>query len=264
MTKTVAFKKEKDLCAEFIKLVPNDWTIYPETGGFDILLVRKVDGFQIGIEAKLKLNAKVIGQAAEFIGSYYNCSHGPDCRAVLVPDAGGDLSHVCRLLGLEVISLRVESIYVYRGMETEEKGFYRFSPTLPRLEQSYQSDCEWFEFAPVERLRLPGYVPDTGAGDKSPITLTHWKINAMKLAILLDKRGYLTRKDFKDIGVSISRWIGCGLLAWLVPGKVKGCWVKSASFPDFSAQHPVNYKQIEADFDEWNPRKENELLIGIK
>jgi hypothetical protein len=34
---------------------------------FDILLVRREDGFQIGVEAKLKLNGKVIVLASEQI-----------------------------------------------------------------------------------------------------------------------------------------------------------------------------------------------------
>lgn len=236
------FEKETDLCADFIRRVPKEWTVYAETGGFDILLVRNEDGFQIGVEAKLKLNAKVVGQVAERIGSYYTAADGPDCRAVLVPhSAGNDLSYLCRLLGIEVI--RVGGM-TYKG----------FHPDLPRIENHWQE--RWWEFFPTKRLTLPDYIPDTIAGDKSPMMLTDWKIRAMKLAVLLDKTGHVTRADFKKINVSISRWIGNHSFAWLQPGKERGSFVRGSHFPDFLAQHPVNYKQIEADFDEWNPRKE--------
>ena len=55
--KTAPFKTEADLCTAFARCVDKrDWIIFNETAGWDILLVRKADGFQIGIEAKLKLS----------------------------------------------------------------------------------------------------------------------------------------------------------------------------------------------------------------
>ncbi len=57
------FATEADLCAAFLAEVPNTWTAWKEHAGWDILLVRKADGFQIGIEAKLKCNATVLQQA---------------------------------------------------------------------------------------------------------------------------------------------------------------------------------------------------------
>ncbi|TIU81425.1 MAG: hypothetical protein E5W01_20510, partial [Mesorhizobium sp.] len=59
------FESEAALCAAFIARLPKDWTAYPETAGFDILLVRGADGAQIGVEAKMTLNAKVLMQAVE-------------------------------------------------------------------------------------------------------------------------------------------------------------------------------------------------------
>ena len=58
------YAREADLCADFISIVDKtgDWICYPETAGFDILLQRKADDVQIGVEAKLKLNAKVIAR----------------------------------------------------------------------------------------------------------------------------------------------------------------------------------------------------------
>ncbi|MBA4913889.1 hypothetical protein H2N59_12065 [Pseudomonas aeruginosa] len=48
-------QSEAELCAAFIdefNRVPG-WTCYPETAGFDILVVHE-DGRQIGVEAKLQ------------------------------------------------------------------------------------------------------------------------------------------------------------------------------------------------------------------
>lgn len=253
MKSKLSFDKETDLCAEFMKRIPPEWTVYPETGGFDIVLLRKEDGFQIGIEAKLKLNGKVISQAAEHAGSWYSCKSGPDCRAVLVPyNVSGDLAGVCHLLGIQVI----------RVLHPDEDQYWhknRFHPELPEQDHYGWGSDEWFEFFPEKRLTLPDYVPDTIAGDKCPITLTHWKIAAIKLDILMRKTGYITRKDFKELKVSISRWIQGGLSAWLRPDKIKGQFIRGERFPNFSVQHPVNYKQIEADFDVWNPRNEKIL-----
>lgn len=87
--KTAPFKTEADLCAAFIAAIGDDWTSFAETAGWDILLVRKDDGFQIGIQAKLKLNTFVLAQTLDQY-RYSVDSPGPDCRAILVPaDEGG-------------------------------------------------------------------------------------------------------------------------------------------------------------------------------
>lgn len=238
--KEPVFEKEADLCKEFLSWVPKDWTAYPETGDFDILLVRNEDGFQIGIEAKLKLNAKVILQAAERPESYYATAAGPDCRAVLVPySVSMELAGVCRLLGITVIKMRHPASQRYFGMN-------HFHPELPDLKRSWSGD-EWQEFAPHKRLEVPDWVPDVSAGVSSPLRLTFWKVGAIKLAILLERRGCLLRKDFKKLNISMTRWTQSG---WLKQNG-EGGWIRGEYFPDFKAQHPTNYLQIEADYEKW-------------
>lgn len=241
-----SYKKEADLCKAFIDSLPEGWVAYPETGGFDILLSRKKDGFQIGVEAKLKLNAKVVVQAMEGNSPAYCTRPGPDCRAVLVPyTTGYDLGTVCDYIGLTVIRMyEPEDIY---GRSN------KFYPHLPD-EKLYWTDEPWHELLPMNRIKLPDYIPDVIAGDSSPITLTSWKIKAIKLSVTLEKRGFLTRQDFKHFQISISRWI-CPGVGWLQKDS-RGVWVKGAYFPDFKAQHPVNYDQIAADYEDWkNPDK---------
>ena len=251
------FEKESDLCAAFIGALPDDWKAYPETGGFDILLVHDT-GAQMGVEAKLSLNPKVIEQVSPY--RWYRAGYeGPDFRAVLVPvGAPKTLIPICRLLNIDVIHMHsAESSWEASGManyardhpaEAErlraEYGAPKFEPDLPGPQYW---GMKWFDWCPTERVALPEYVPDVSAGDAAPVALTNWKIRAIKIAIILERRGYVTRKDFSDHDISMSRWTAL----WLKKGVVRGQWVAKA-VPDFKGQHPVNYAEIEADFEKWN------------
>jgi hypothetical protein len=68
--------------------------------------------------------------------------------------------------------------------------------------------------------------------------------------ITLAKRGFVTRQDFAFFKTSMSRWTQG---RWLIQDG-NGGWVAGPHMPDFKAQHPVNFPQIEADFEKWrNP-----------
>jgi len=240
MTKEHVFASEADLCATFIAALPDEWTAYPETGGFDILLARKADGFQIGVEAKLRLNAKVVTQAAEAATTYLVEAPQPDCRAVLVPHGvNRDLADVCRLLGITVINV---------AAPTSSRAQYAspFWPELPKAGSKWDSRA-WYERCPASRIPLPDWVPDVVAGASAPVALTPWKIGAIKLVVTLERRGYLTRGDFKHFEISMSRWTQ---ERWLVKDG-RGGWLAGPHLPDFKAQHPVNFDQIAADFEKW-------------
>lgn len=230
------------MCAEFIKHLPPGWTAYPETWG-DILLVRS-DGVQIGIEAKLSLNANVISQIAEDAWSGHQ--PGPDFRAVLVPfGKAGSLASVCRLIGLTVIQMHAPEDQTY--------GMGRFRPALPELAKDYWGlHSDWWDNAPDARVPVPEYVPDVAAGSAAPVQLTSWKIKAIKIAVLVERRGYVTRADFKALRIDHRLWLAPGS-RWLEHGDVRGHYVRGQRFPDFRAQHPVNYEQIAADYERWSP-----------
>jgi hypothetical protein len=233
-----SFAKEADLCAAFIAALPKGWTAYPETGGFDIVLVRGSDGFQIGVEAKLRLNAKVILQAAEDCRHYYVARPGPDCRAVLVPEShNAELAALARLLCVTVVAYRPKMRNVLRSA---------IHPELPTSEGDYWTR-DWHELCPEKRIELPEWVPDVKAGASAPVALTDWKVRAIKIAVTLSKRGFVTRRDFEHHKISMSRWTQGG---WIVKDG-RGGWKAGKYLPDFRAQHPVNYPQIEADFDKW-------------
>lgn len=229
------------------------WTVYPETGGFDLLLVDE-DGVQVGIEAKLSLNAKVICQALP--DARWAEMSGPDYRAVLVPGGKvqGHMHPIATALGLTIITARKED--GWKGPDI------RFQPYgLPNEQEAIFSLGDWYSWLPEQRCKLPDYVPDVEGGKPSPVALTDWKIRAIKLLILLDRRGFVTRHDMKLLRISPTRWTD----AWhgfLSPDQIKGGYVRSDRTPDLKAQHPTNYAQIEADFDQWAPPGWDALLAA--
>ena len=232
------FKSEADLCTVFIEAVrrqyPGEWVPYAETEGWDILLVRVKDGFQIGIQAKLTFNIAVINQCLEHW--YSPREIGPDCRAVLVPRyQGSEFESICQYIGLTIISV----------FPPADK---RFEPKLPTMKHGTQNP-RWHEWCPLERHRLPGYVPDVVAGASAPVRLTQWKIKALRVVALIEIRGYALRTDFKHLGLDHRRWTVKG--GWLVASPAG--YVTGRSTPNFAKQHPVVYAQIKADFEKWAP-----------
>ena len=219
------------------------WVVYAETGGFDLLLVEESTGLQVGIEAKLSLNAKVLAQALP--QRSYWADTGPDYRAVLVPSqkCQHHMTELAAALGITVITIR-PSEHRYGDQVSI------INPThLPS--QDFSHDYGWFAFVPAQRVTLPEYIPDVSGGHAAPVALTIWKIKAIKLMVLLDRRGYVTRHDMKLLQISPSRWTD-RTSGYLSPDPIKGGYVRNGLTPDLKAQHPVNYVEIEADFDKWS------------
>lgn len=257
MKKSVAqFASEAEMCARFIAIatgrmsiygrdlsgnpIPTGWVAYPETADWDILMVRKRDGFQIGIEAKLRLNDLVIRQALESGSSWSVCKPGPDCRAVLVPDGTGNDLHeaFCGRAGVSIIRIKA-------GNEPYRET-WQISKPLP--ESDYETDQNWPQMLPTQRCELPEFVPDTVAGAPSPLKLTDWKIRAIKIACILERRGWLCRQDFKHIEIDHRRFLDSGWIA-----VVDGAWRRGPQWPDFRRQHPRNFDEIDALWDDWKP-----------
>ena len=252
MTLRATFSSEAMLCATFLAHLPGDWKAYPESCGFDIVLSRVADGAQIGIEAKLTLNAKVIEQITEPGSHYRSVDPGPDFRAVLVPfGSAGGLSGVCHIIGVTVIEMHSKATWESMRWRKEPT----FKPTLPPIapRNDWWEDRHWHDFAPTKQLQLPAYVPDVRAGRPAPLQLTEWKIKAMRMAILVERRGYVTREDFKALALDHRRWIERG--GWLEQGPFRGQYVATVRLQTFRRQHPRNYAEIEADFEKWNPDK---------
>ncbi len=251
------FKTEAELCNAFIEAMPDEWTVYPETCGFDILLVHNDTGHQIGIEAKLRLNAKVLVQALP--SPDYAESNGPDFRAILVPQGKkNDIAELAKHMGVTVIGIVVEN-RLMREIKNEKPRFGIY-PDLPeffelnpnRIEPSRWPERfdDWPDWCPIAREVLPDVVPDVPCGVPGPRMLTDWKIKAIKLIIILDKFGTVSRQDFKDLALHQSLWTSS---RWLEMTGVRGHWKRCCRTPDLRKDHPKNFAEIEELIDTWLP-----------
>jgi hypothetical protein len=221
------YATEADLCADFIAWVKREdpqWTPYAETAGWDILLVA-ADGTQIGVQAKLKFNMKVLAQTIPDKWDHWH-DRGPDFRAVLVPEYDGTHSSICGALGLTFFS----SLNSYGDNK-------QFSPSVT----GRFSNEPWHYWNPRARCKLPDFVPDVAAGASAPVQLTQWKVGALRIVATLQVRGYITRQDFKEHGIDPRRWTGSG--DWLKPGERPGEFVRGHAL-DFDSQHPQVFEQI--------------------
>jgi hypothetical protein len=123
-----------------------------------------------------------------------------------------------------------------------------FTPDLPVI--GYDWRKAWADHCPAERCKVPAYVPDVVAGASGPSQLSEWKINAIKVCILLERRGVVTIADFKKIGIDRKRWLD---MRWISHSQERGQYIAGRSALNLRVAHPVNYGQIEADFDKWKP-----------
>lgn len=243
----VQFPTEAALCEMFIRNMRamGGWTIYPETAGFDILLVRDATGHQLGVEAKLQLNAKVASQILPPDSIGYNSEGiaGPDFRAVIVPcitEANGGIAHMLRILGVHVLA-----------PDTRHCGHLEFS-----LGRHLHGDCReldanvgalmewdlaWHDWNPPSRCKLPEIVPNVPAGVPAPLQLTPWKIGALKVMADLELDGFVTAKSVRNHNVDARRF--CASDGWLL-ALGDGRWGRGTNMPAFDQQHPDAYAQI--------------------
>ncbi|WP_157266503.1 hypothetical protein [Azohydromonas aeria] len=235
MKKTPRYATEAALCADFITWVKAEagkrwrgietpsWTPYAETADWDILLVG-ADGTQIGIQAKLRFNMKVLDQSIPDDFRAWSDT-GPDYRAILIPECDATATKICGALGLMVFA-----------PERGGWGPVGFAPGL-----SMEHSTGWHYWSPKRRCELPEFVPDVAAGCSAPLQLTKWKVKALRVLAALEIAGHVTRKDLKSIGIDPRPWTGS--TGWLVPGEKPGEFVRGPGL-DFDRQHPDVYAQV--------------------
>jgi hypothetical protein len=238
------FPTEAALCDLFVRDVQEmgGWTIYPETAGFDLLLVRDSTGHQLGVEAKLALNAKVADQIIPCLTPWSYEAEGPDFRAVIVPfvgEASEGIAKMLRILGVQVWS-----------PDTRWSGRLRFS--FGRYSQDDARACDstagplnewdqaWHDWNPTARCRLPSIVPQVRAGVPAPTQLTPWKIGALRVIADLELDGFTTAKGVRCCGVDPRRF--CAADGWLEP--IGGGKWQRGKLPAFEQQHPEAYAQV--------------------
>ncbi len=183
--------KESILCDAFAAAARGDgWTVYPEVGAWDLVLVQ--DGIQVGVQAKLRGNVTVLRQAMR------GRSHrtGPRFRAVLVPKATRDFRELAAILGLGVYQeINIRDVRRRVGYYVDKRRPIE-TPSRP-WEHS-------------EALWLPPVATDRPAGVPCPSGLTRWRVAAIKLCLVLEARGYVTRDDFRKWGIDKTRWVVYG------------------------------------------------------
>ena len=117
----------------------------------------------------------------------------------------------------------------------------------------WNTSVNWFDMAPTRRLVLPEYVPEVAAGVPAPIVLSDWKIKAIRVCVVVVRRGSINRLLFRALAIDPSRWMDGH---WLAPGNCRGEWVAGPRFPaeKWRADHPSVFAQIEADYEKWGAK----------
>lgn len=235
---------EADLCDIFISELNllDGWTCYPEAAGFDVLAVHQ-DGRQIGVEAKMQLNAKVAEQILPDRYEFYG-KPGPDFRLVIVSkitDASRGIVKMLDYLGVAVMVPR-------ESYDHRLKQCYTFDLAHKLLEVNGRepSHYDWcmFDWNPCERSQVPSMATNLRAGIPCPVRLTPWKEKALIVLAQLRAQGFITTKQIVQHGVSPTAWTQApgSKPAWLKKGDARGTWVETENLPAFDKQHPEVYE----------------------
>lgn len=232
------FKTEAELCAAFQDWAEkNGWTVYPETAGHDLLLVDK-DDHQMAVEAKLKLNLKLLSQ---ILPSSWDWNHigirerrGATYRAILLPERPEFLEDMLAYIGVEVFY----PVWKYWNQELGKPSGFASG------ERWGASKTMW-DWNPEQQFELPEYRSTHTAGCPAPVSLTPWKIGALKVLARLELDGEIKRSTIASFGIDPRRWC-CSAMGWLVP-MGDGIWKRGKHLPAFDKQHPDVYAQILAE-----------------
>lgn len=243
------FRTEAELCAAYSDFARAcGWVVYPETAGFDMLLVRPEGdehaGTQIGIEAKLKLNMKVVDQILDPTPYSTQWERGPDYRAILVGSVGGGAGVVRLLSRCGVTTIAPQPMAdILRGSQLWPES--RSDCDKDWYVEGSHHEGPWTDLNPAMRCELPEFLPTVAAGVPSPIQLSKWKIGALRVLATLELAGGISRPEIKHFGCDPSAWTR-GPTRWLDPSDA-GQWVKSERLPKFDQQHPEIYAHVLAE-----------------
>lgn len=232
------FTSEAAMCKAFAESArAAGWEVWPETEGFDLLLVHKPDGRQFGLQAKLTMNTKVCEQIlpgyfkGDPVAGYMpkRAERGPDFRGCIVPTLGRNegLANMLRHCGVRVITPVIKRMYRKDGrVDLWHFPVADLRPSPDWHDWQPQQRIELLPFAEADRARMP-------AGGRSPVRLTAWKYNMLRLQARLEAHGHLTPADVAECGFKPLGWFGDdakgyrGSLVETTPGS--GQWVPVSS-----------------------------------
>ncbi|MCF6783721.1 hypothetical protein [Stutzerimonas stutzeri] len=236
-------KTEAELCRIFIEEFnkQSGWTSYPETAGFDVLVVHE-DGRQIGVEAKLTLNAKVAEQILPKCGDEFYGAPGPDHRLVIVSkitEANAGIERMLQRLGVTVLTSSTEWTRTGKVHSFHLQHFLREENVSGRRWLAREVLFDW---SPETRCQVPAVIPSLPAGVPSPVRLTPWKEAALRVIALMRSQGFITAKQIAAHGIGVTAWTQpTNKPAWLAKGASRGQWVETEHMPAFDKQHPDMY-----------------------
>ena len=224
---------EVELCEALIQEASVlGWQAYPETDGWDVLLVR--DSLQIGVQAKMHANFDVIGQALPYRMRSWprpdppKKADGPHFRAVLIPR-----STLTSVFHMVAASLRL-LLFIAPRAEPHE--------VLKAPE--FQTEYRWDTGKPCW---LPKTLPRVAAGASGPVSLTRWKQQALRLLARAQLHGFVTSADALELGISMQTFTERPPhVLWMVKAGTAGRrtkWALAGSDrkrPD--CQHPEEFK----------------------
>lgn len=244
------YKMEFELCNDLIDLARNlNWKIYPEVSNYDLVIVSTTEkypfkiGDQIGIEAKLKPNVKVLSQIIEKMSDH----KGPNWIATLTPYITEEFASVSKFL-------RISNIFAF------DKANDPVSQQKNKLRSTFK------HFSNINRkfykvpLWVPDYEIDIEAGAASPKSVSPWKVKAVEFVININKNknGLMTSQDFRDYGVgNYQTWLDRGWIKYsgMKDGKHK-LWIftKHPERPDL--RWPEITKSIISSLSETNGQED--------
>lgn len=189
------YGSEAELCDAFVESAKlSDWQAYPECGNWDLLMVR--DGIQVGIEAKMRCSLEVVTQAMPK-RSRYRAVPSPHYVGVLVPFTSPALNEVCsalKILTFDHSFMEVARMWQEHGAPSGHR------PGDLRLDIKPEYVIE------APRIELPVVAVQTSGGRPSPKRMSKWRVSALRLCILLERRGDLSSQDFRSEKMDITRW----------------------------------------------------------
>lgn len=175
------YVSEAVLCADLITHArAAGFLAYPETGGWDVLLVRH--GTQIGVQAKLQFTTHLVAQALAD-----QKASGPHYRALacpVSPTVYGDaeiISYTCRLLLFDMSGAPETWLRTPRWCRQR----YRFRRVPWRH----------YRWHPPATLWLPPAEPDVPAGVPSPSVVGPWQLALCALEARCRRRGWVSIID---------------------------------------------------------------------
>jgi hypothetical protein len=178
------YRYEYEMCDDFMRLNNEDFDIYPECYGYDMLMFSKTDEIQIGVQAKLKNNLKAIYQILNNTETPSGTlkRRGPHFRAILTPYNDDDkYSNLCskiRILKMHVSCITTPIKYF------KSLGINQFSLKF------------------IENYKRPIIRLNDSPGKSSPKNLSAWRINALKAMAEYYDTGYILSSKLRELGLN--------------------------------------------------------------